>query len=315
MPSSRIRILNLLPDLQREGIQAVSVMSPGSILEKMCLFKNIRKFDIIYLQKKLPTPIEASLFKAFSKKLIFDFDDAIYYKDDSHPSFESKSRYFKFTNIIRKADIVVAGNRILSDYAKQFNEHVVIVPSAVETRNIPVKNSGTDNDNIIIGWIGGKGNLRHLEMLSDTFQKLSQKHKIQVNIICNDSVEIPGVKTNFIPWKLEAQEKEIAQFDIGVMPLPDNKWTQGKCGYKTLQYMAAAVPPVVLDVGVNRDIVEHGKEGLVVSSIDDFHKALETLIKNKGMRKEMGLNARLKVQNTFSVHAVAKQLADVLRSL
>lgn len=120
---------------------------------------------------------------------------------------------------------------------------------------------------------------------------------------------------NFIPWKLETQEWEIAQFDIGVMPLPDNKWTQGKCGYKALQYMAAAVPPVVMDVGANRDIVEHGKEGLVVSSIADFHKAMETLITNKGMRREMGLNARLRVENTFSVHVIAKQLADFLKGL
>ena len=315
MPSSRIRVLNLLPEIQKSGIFAEALVCPKNISEKISLFKKIRRFDVVFLQKKLLSAIEANLFKIFSGKLIFDFDDAIYYRDDSHPSFKSKSRYFNFKNIVRKAELVVAGNRILSDYAKQFNEHVVIVPSAVETRNIPVKNSGTDNDKIIIGWIGGKGNLRHLEMLSDTFQKLAKKYEIQVSIICNDSIEIPGVKTNFIPWKLETQGKEIAQFDIGVMPLPDNKWTQGKCGYKALQYMAAAVPPVVSNVGANKDIVEHGKEGFVVSSLDDFYLAIETLIKNKELRNEMGLNARHKVENQFSVCVVAKQLADILRSL
>jgi len=109
--SAIIYILNLLPDLRNEGINAESVMSPRSILEKMRLLKNISRFDIIYLQKKLFSPIEAGLFMHFARRLIFDFDDTIYYRDDSHPSLESKLRLIKFKYIARFADIVVAGNR------------------------------------------------------------------------------------------------------------------------------------------------------------------------------------------------------------
>lgn len=112
-------------------------------------------------------------------------------------------------------------------------------------------------------------------------------------------ISIPGVDIQFIPWKLEAQERGIAFFDIGIMPLPDNKWTEGKCGYKALQYMAAAVPPVCSDVGINKEIIEDGKEGFVVSSHADFYKALCDLITNKGLRKEMGYNARVKAEKFF----------------
>lgn len=313
MPSSRIRVLNLLPEIQKREMYTDALIYPKSILEKIRLFKKIRQFDIVYLQKKLVSPMEAILLRSFSRRLVFDFDDAIYYRDDSHPSFESRSRYIKFSNIVRKADIVIAGNRILSDYTKQFNENVVIIPSAIETRNIPVKNSKAENNKTIIGWIGGKGNLHHLEMLSDVFQRLAQKYTIQVNIISNDTINISGVETTFIPWNLESQEKEIVQFDIGIMPLPDNKWTQGKCGYKALQYMAAAVPPVVSDVGVNKDIVEHGKEGFVVPTPDSFYDAISTLINNTKLRIEMGQNARKKVEKYFSVETVGKKLADTLK--
>jgi len=102
---------------------------------------------------------------------------------------------------------------------------------------------------------------------------------------------------------------------LGLMPLPNNKHSEGKCGYKALQYMAAAVPPVVSDVGINRDIVENGKEGFVVASVDGFYEAIKTLIDNKDLRREMGWNARKKAVKLFSVEVAGKKLADVLKTL
>lgn len=315
MPSSRIRILNLLPEIPKEEIHPSVVVYPKRISEKIRLLKKFRQFDIIYLQKKLLSPVEVKFFRRYAKKLVFDFDDAIYYRDDLRDSFESTVRHFKFKYLVNNADLVVAGNRILSEYASQFNKNIVLIPSAVETRNIPIKDYEHENEEIIIGWIGGKGNLHHLGMLSSVFQRLSQVHRIKVNIVSNNKINIPGVKTNYIPWALETQEKEIARFDIGVMPLPDNKWTQGKCGYKALQYMAAAVPPVVSDVGINRDIVEHGKEGFVARTMDEFYEALKILMENKNLRKKLGYNARKKVEEFYSIPVVVKKLVDVLDHL
>lgn len=314
MPSSRIRIFNLLPEVQKEGIHSYTVSYPKTIFEKIRLLKKIKKFDIIYLQKKLPSPPEVKILRRYAKKLIFDFDDAIYYRHDTHEVLESKSRYLKFKYLVKNVDLVIAGNKTLSNYASQFNKNVVVIPSAVETADIPIKDYAAVNNNIIIGWVGGKGNLHHLKMLFPIFQKLSLDYRIQVNILCNTSIEIPSVKIKCIPWRLETQAQEIALFDIGIMPLPNNKWTQGKCGYKALQYMAAAVPPIVSDVGSNRDILEHTKEGFLVPSIDGFYDAIKALIDDKDKRKEMGLNARKKIEKFFSVHVVGKMLADVLKT-
>ena len=130
--------------------------------------------------------------------------------------------------------------------------------------------------------------------------------------MCSKGIEIPGVDIRFIPWNLETQEKEIAQFDIGVMPLPQTRHSAGKCGYKALQYMAAAVPPVVSDVGVNGGIVENGREGLVVPDIEGFYDALELLAIDHEHRKELGLNARKKTENAYSIHVIAKALAEAI---
>jgi len=315
LPSSRIRISNLLPELQKEGIHSCAVRYPRKISEKIMLFTKMKHVDVVYLQKKLLSPLEAILMRWFAKILVFDFDDAIYFRDDSHASFESKARQIKFSYLVKRADLIVAGNRILSEYAARINRSVAIIPSAIKTCDIPLKNHGGPHEKIIIGWIGGKGNLHHLKMLSPIFQKLAHDHRIQLNIVCNDTIQIPGIEIHYIPWNLESEGTEVALFDIGVMPLPHNKWTEGKCGFKALQYMAAAVPPVVSDVGINRDIVENGKEGFVVASVDGFYEAIKTLIENKDLRREMGWNARKKAANLFSVEVTGKKLADVLKTL
>lgn len=315
MPSSRIRVTNLLPEIRKAGIYAEARAYPKSISARMLMLKELGKFDIIYLQKKLLSIFEVKLLRLFSRRLIFDYDDAIYYRDDSHASFKSRSRLSKFGCIAKAADLIIAGNRVLADYANGFNKNVVVLPSSVETRGIPIKDHAGGSRDMVIGWVGGKGNLHHLAMLAETFQKLASSNNIRVKVICSDTIQIPGVRVDFVPWDLKTQEKEIALFDIGVMPLPLNKWSEGKCAYKALQYMAAGVPPVVSDVGINREIVGHGKEGLVVSTPEGFHDAILSLLISREQRMELGRDARKKAEKYYSVEAIGKSLADILLRL
>jgi len=314
MPSSRVRVLNLLPELERAGFDLSVLKYPRNFTDKIVAFKTLRKYDIIFLQKKLISPFEIMIVRRLSNKLYFDFDDAIYYRHDSREDIVSRTRYLKFKYITRSMDIVIAGNRFLAEYARQFNRNVVIIPSAVETRNVPEKHHAAAGGKVIIGWVGGNVNLIHLGFLASVFQKLSKEYKIELRVISDNVINIPNVEVKHIPWSLETQEREIALFDIGVMPLPDNKHTEGKCGYKALQYMAAAVPPVVSDVGVNRDIVQHGKSGFVAASTDDFYYAIKTLIEDSELRRRMGTAARKIAEERFSIQVIGKRLAELLMS-
>ncbi len=314
LPSSRIRVLNLLPEIQKYGIETEVFQYPRNTLDKISVIKKCAQYDITYLQKKLLTPLDAFLLRKYAGKLIYDFDDAIYYKQHDNNSSYSWSRYKKFRYLIRKADLVVAGNRILADQARRFNQNTFIVPSAVETRNIPLNDHKDPGGRTIIGWVGGEVNLPYLRILSHSvLPRLFNEHKIDFRILSSKTIEIPSVEVTFIPWRLDTQEREIAQFDIGVMPLPDDKYTEGKCGYKALQYMAASVPPVCSDVGVNRDIIENGRDGFIVQSEEGFYQALKTLIERPDLRMELGRNARKRVEEHFSVPVIGKQLSDILK--
>jgi glycosyltransferase involved in cell wall biosynthesis len=307
MPSSRVRVLNLLPYLK--GLEFKVAPYPQNIWERFKLFKSLRSFDLVFLQKKMPTVFEAFLLRKCSKKLIFDFDDAIYVRHDGKESFTRKAR---FESIAKRSDLIIAGNRILAEEARKYNKNVAILPSAVRVSNIPIKNYEFKNDRLIIGWIGTAINLPHLKLVEPVLIKLSEEFPIELRIISSKSIEMKGIHVTFINWSLETQEEEISKFDVGIMPLPNDLYTKGKCGYKALQYMACCIPPVVSDVGVNSEIVRHGIDGFVAKDEGDFYLYLKLLLKNENLRREMGLNARKRAEENYSIEVISKRLLELL---
>ena len=313
MPSSRVRVCNLLDGLKKYGIESEVVKFPRGTLNKLRLFWRCKNFDAVYLQKRLLKPRDVFLLRRSAAYLIFDFDDAIYCDHESTTLDKTSNIYLKFKSIVSRADLIVAGNNVLKRAASDFNDNIEIVPSAVCVNDVPQKSYSSRNNKIIIGWVGGNINLPYLNLLSSVLKRLSEKYPIQLRIICDKGLEMDGVDVKFVPWRLETQGREIANFDIGIMPLPDSLHARGKCGYKALQYMAAAVPAVVSDVGINSDIVQQGKLGCVPKDISGFYHALERLIISPQERKKKGETSRLKVMEQYSIEVVSRLLAQVLK--
>ena len=313
MPSSRVRVCNLLDGLKKNGIESEVVKFPRGTLNKLRLFWRCKDFDAVYLQKRLLKPRDVFLLRHSAAYLIFDFDDAIYCEHESTALDKTSNSYLKFKSIISSADLIVAGNNVLKDSASEFNDNIEIIPSAVFVQNVPQKDYSSRNGKVIIGWVGGNINLQYLNLLSSVLNRLSEKYPIQLRIICDKGLKMDGVDVNFLPWRLETQEREIANFDIGIMPLPDSLHARGKCGYKALQYMAAAVPAVVSDVGINSSIVQHGELGCAPKDICGFYRALERLIISPQERKKKGEASRLEVMEQYSIEVVSRLLAQVLK--
>jgi glycosyltransferase involved in cell wall biosynthesis len=315
LPSSRVRVLNVLPQLNRLGFNATAMEYPRNIYGKLRLLSGLRRFDSVYLQKKMPVLPEQFLLRTMSRKLVFDFDDAIYMRDDKAGSSSSKTRFNRFRNIIKKADLVIAGNPALAEFAARFNQRVEVLPSSVPVEGIRTKNWNSSNDRLVIGWIGGGGNLRHLASIVAPLQKLARDIDFELRVVSDREFIADGIRIRNIPWHLESQEDEIAQFDIGVMPLPKNDWTAGKCSYKLLQYMAAGVPVVATDWGFNSYVVKSGETGYLAENPDDFYNYLKLMAANPKAAVEMGLRGRSLVTRDFSINAVARRLATIIIQL
>ncbi|MDD3450271.1 MAG: group 1 glycosyl transferase, partial [Gammaproteobacteria bacterium] len=219
-PSTRVRVLDLLPALARRGIHADVLPFPGGVLRRLRVLARCRRYRVVCIQKKLPSRLFLALLRGFSRRLLLDFDDAIYRHHSSDPDSRSRTREIRFRRLLGRCDLVVAGNRILAGTARGLAATpVAIVPSAVETRGIPVKDGW--NARPVVGWVGGANNLPFLRLWERPLARLARRRPFVLRILSSETLAMEGLEVEFVPWSLERQAEEIARFDVGLMPLPD----------------------------------------------------------------------------------------------
>ena len=315
LPSSRVRAVGLLPELRSLGLDVQARPYPRRLAGRPALWQACRAADVVVLQKKLPTWLDTLGLRRVCRRLVYDFDDAVYYRHESRGALEHHTSRCRFTSLVRRADLILAGNRVLAEEASRLNPRVEIVPSAVETRGVPLRAHGPGPGPLVIGWIGTPINLGQAALLGPVLRELARTCPLEYRIICSQGLQLDGVPTAFVPWSADTQAAEIARFDVGVMPLPPSGHATGKCGYKALQYMSAGVPPVVSDVGVNREIVQDGVDGLVAANLADFGPLLARLAADPALRSRLGQAARQRAESTFSTAVVARRIATLLTAL
>ena len=314
-PSSRLRVLNFLPLLDDRLFEWQVEPIPNSILKRPALFSLAKRFDVVFVQKKLFRAWEWG-FLTKGAGMVYDFDDAVMLpgRDKYDPDQPQKNdREKRFAKALASAKVIIAG----SDYLKGLtNEHATrtrVIPTTVDTAAQPVKTGQTTPGRLVLGWIGTKGNLKYLEELSGVLARLSQRHPgLVLKMVCDGFIEPPGVAVEKKPWSLEDEAQDLVDFDIGLMPLRDDPWTRGKCGFKIIQYMAAGVPTVASPVSVNQEIIEHGQSGFLAGSEQEWEKSLERLIQDPELRARMGLAGRRRAEQEYDLRAMASRFSAAL---
>jgi glycosyltransferase involved in cell wall biosynthesis len=313
-PSTRYRVLQYLPFLEREGIGFRIEEIPRKWWLRRSIFGLASDFDVTFLQKRLFGWTDLQLLRRFAKRLVYDFDDAVMYRSFPNPP-DSRTRAKRFSNTVRASDLVIAGNEYLLKEAMKFNPSSIIIPTVVdEERYIPKKiwNKGK----VTLGWIGTESTLIYLKKLTPVFKILSSRIKdIELKIVCNQFPDIPEIKVIKKKWKYEEEIEDLHSFDIGLMPLDDDPWSRGKCGFKLLQYMACGIPCVCSPVGVNREIVKHGKSGFWAVDIEAWVLHISMLINDPSLRRRMGEEARKFVLDNYSLKRYGMQWIQAIKGV
>lgn len=247
-------------------------------------------------------------------KMVVDYDDALFHQYDNHKS--KWVRFFlgnKIATVMRLSHTVIAGNNYLADYARSVGaSHVKIIPTVIDINKYQVKKTETKVDRFVIGWIGSPSTAAYLLNVSAALAKVCEDRKVEVHLVGSGSVNLPGVSTKIIPWDENTEVSEIQNFDVGIMPLPDEPWARGKCGFKLIQYMACGLPVVASPVGVNSEIVTQGVSGLLASTTEEWVNALQRLIDDQMLGRQMGLEGRRTVESRFCFQVTSKLWLDVI---
>ena len=283
----------------------------GGVLRRFSVFASAQKADIVFIHRECmpvgPPIIEWLLARVSRKKIIYDFDDAIWLPNTSA---ENKlvaliKWHSKVSSVCRWSYKVSCGNSYLHDFARKYSNNVVINPTTIETEswhNPLLYSISKPADVVTIGWTGTHSTLKYLDLVIDALQKIEAKFpQVRLVVIADKKPSLPLNRIVFIPWSKTREIEDLLQFDIGIMPLADDIWAKGKCGFKALQYLSLNIPALASPVGVNSDIIDHGVNGFLCHDTDDWYEYLKLLIEDAGHRKQMGLNGRRKIIDHYSV--------------
>lgn len=314
----RFRVEQYFPYLRAHAVEPKWQPLSGSWSERLTSYRQLPSFDVVCIQRRLLPPFEFYWIRKKSPKILFDLDDAIMYRSSSSARPHSFSRWLKFRWMVKGSDVVTVGNRFLKNEVLKVDREkkVFVIPTCIDTSLYPQKKKISNSQEIILGWIGTKGNLRYLSALEPVFEILGQRFpQVRLKIVSNDFYDSPHLPVVKKLWKLEEENEDLVTFDIGLMPLNDDLWSRGKCGLKIIQYLSVGVPVVCTPVGVNSDIVKNGENGFWASGQQEWVGHLSALIQNPDLRRQMGLKGIETVEREYSLKVTAKKFFDVLRGL
>lgn len=277
----------------------------GFLRRFLVLFK-LYKYDFVFVHREAsplgPPIFEYLISRVFRKKMIFDFDDSIWKMDIAN---ENKIASFlkqpsKIAKICKWSYKVSAGNDYLAEYARQYNSNTFVVPTIVDTEGYHNRIQNQDAEKVNIGWTGSNTTIKYLDVIVPAIKRLEEKYDFTFYVIADKDPHLDLKSFQFIPWNKATEIEDLIRFHIGLMPLNNDEWEKGKCGFKAIQYMSLGVPAIATSIGVNQNIIEDGVSGFLILDNADWEEKISLLIENKNLRQSMSEKAREKIVIYYS---------------
>lgn len=334
--SSRMRFLQYLPWLQQAGARVtvqpllsdellVARYQRGAYVlwplfrafaDRFLTLLKCRYFDVVWIEKEalpwFPAWLERWLVSGVP--YVLDFDDAIFHNYDLHRSAWVRRVYGRrIDRLMEGARLVIAGNRYLADRATAAGARwVEVVPTVVDLARYPAKQTYSVATKPRIVWIGSPSTVQYLLELAGPLGALAKRQQFTLRVIGGGAITVPGVDVEVVAWSADMEASAIAECDVGIMPLRDTPWEQGKCAYKLIQYMACGLPTVASPIGANRDVVIEGETGFFADTADAWIEKMELLLCDAALRQRLGQAGRARVEAEYCLQQTAPRLVRLL---
>jgi glycosyltransferase involved in cell wall biosynthesis len=279
------------------------------------------RYDIVFVPREavqLGTALFERIVPRRGPKLVFDFDDAIWLPNASEANrgLAWLKRPEKTETIIEASALVLAGNQFLADYARQFSSAVEVVPTTIDTEQYQPRVEQA-KDSVCIGWSGSLTTIVHFDLAVPVLRRLKERYgeRVYFKLIGYPGYRVEELGIEGVRWNAATEVEDLSEFDVGIMPLPDDEWSKGKCGLKGLQYMALGIPSVMSPVGVNTEIIDDGVNGFLPASEDEWVERLGQLVESAELRSKLGAAGRETVVRDYSVESQKGRYLEYLSAL
>lgn len=335
--ATRQRIVQAIPYLEREGIAlhlaplfdnaylsgffAQGTRPVTAIIrayvKRLIKLTTLHKYDFIWVQYELFPYLPCEwLLRLTKTPIITDYDDAIFHQYDQHQSpFVRALLGRKLQSLLRRADMAFCGNAYLQAYVAQYCKHTAIIPTVVDVAHYAPR---PRVDLVVppkVGWVGSPSTWGYCKPLAPILSTLVAQQTVQMLVIGANHAANTALPFEYRTWDESREIADIHGMDIGIMPIPDAPWARGKCGYKLIQYMACGIPVIASPVGVNCEIVQHGVNGLLASTPEQWHAAIKQLAGDADLRNRMGQAGRKTVEERYSIQRYGQEIARLIHAV
>jgi glycosyltransferase involved in cell wall biosynthesis len=303
------------PAAVRAGLKATRLAR--GLWTRAKLLVSAGRFSAIVVQRELAPNAWNDLAPLVARRtpLIFDFDDAVFLPRGLGSLNAIISRPSSTARLIAASSLVWAGNEYLATYARRHHDRVEVLPTVVDTEVFRPR-PRPPRDVPVIGWIGSPQTAKYLEAVLPVLEELARSFHFRVRLIGAGDIPRPaGLEVEMTPWRLDTEADDFADLDLGLYPLSDDPWARGKCGFKAIQYMACGVPQVVSPVGVCRDIVRDGQDGLWADTPARWKDALAHLLADAPARAAMAASGPPRIRERWSLAAWAPRVVAGVSSV
>lgn len=312
----------LTSDEARDFYGPVSALRKGRIAARALARRALsltRPADVVFVQREAFFMLNewSEWLAHFRAPVVFDFDDSIWIHavSEANRRFAWLKNVEKIPRIVRLSHTVLAGNEYLAQWARAHSNNVHVVPTCVDTAHFAPRGGRAASDVVTIGWSGSPSTFAHLRPLLPVLERLKAKYgpRVRYRVMGDPSFSHPPLQLQGEAWTAPTELELLREMDIGLMPLPDDAWTRGKCGLKGLVSMSMGAATVMSPVGVNREIVTHGIDGFLAGDDDAWFAQLSELVEDAALRQRIGAAGRQTVIDRYSVQRWTPTLVELLK--
>jgi len=313
VPSSRYRVLQFLPAWQEAGHEVIVVSHGEALGDIGHTLELAKECQVVFIHRKRLALSFVRRLKQAGCRLVYDVDDAVMFRDALHKKPKSHARQWRYKRLVKAVDQVIVGNCYIQEHTPVASQ---VMPTCLSLKHYESAKEVAESEKPTLVWIGDTGSIHYLKKLAPILEKVGEHVEgCRLKIICDTFFDLKNMEVIKIPWNQDTEVAELADSQVGLMPLAMDPWSQGKCALKFLQYLAVARPAVVTPAGMNNDLLAMGECGFKAITAEEWVRSLVTLLGDKNLRQRQGARGQELVREHFSLEARQKEWVSLVSGI